>query len=182
MPVTKETGAGIPGTSWADTAASPGPPAIMGSWRRIGILVHPQPSRGGDIAFPCHPSPRRSTKSYRATIASLVPQTHSGQPGLIVSVCAGLSARPLEQPSLIVTSKSAEGRSGTMFATQISSGQPSLNQCEEVPTNQITRPAEPARYNRFISAQSDRPSCVGRRGIFGLTEPEFCVCENDSQA
>ena len=100
-------------------------------------------------------------------------QTHSGQPCLIVCVCAGLPARPLEQPSLIVTSKSAKAWSGKMFAIQISSGQPSLNLCEEVPTNQITRPAEPARFNRDNSAQSDQPSSVGRRGSPGLSEPEF---------
>ena len=99
--------------------------------------------------------------------------THSGQLSLIVCVCAGLPARPPERPSLIVSSKSAEARSVTTFAIQISSGQPSLNPCEEVPTNQITRPAEPARFNRVNSAQSDQPSSVGRRGSLGLSEPEF---------
>ena len=101
--------------------------------------------------------------------------THSGQLSLIVRVCAGLPARPAERRSLIVSSKSAGARSVKMFATQISSGQPSLNSCEEVPIDQITRPAEPAQINQVNIAQSDQPSSDGRRGSLGLSEPEF-VC------
>ena len=46
-PDDKESGAGIPGSSWAETAASPGPPAHMGGQRVFGTSASHQPSSGG---------------------------------------------------------------------------------------------------------------------------------------
>ena len=182
--MTKESGAGIPGTSWAVTAASPGPPAIMGGWRIIGTLVHHQPSRGGN-RIPVTSESTAFSQVISCHHRQSGAQTHSGQLSLFVCVCTGLSARPPKRRSPIVSSKSARARAVTMFATQISSGQPSLNSCVEVPIDQITRPA-PARRSLRESTKSTSLSRISHRPTEGEGHLDYqsriCVCVNDSQA
>ena len=179
--MTKESGAGIPGTSWAVTAASPGPLAIMGSWRIIGFLAHHQPSRERDIAFPCHPSHRRSIKSYRATIVG--PVLRSTRVNRAYWFACARDCPPGHGSSQAYSRHPSPRRQcqGQYLLPRSPRAYPDRIGGRRSQLNQITRPAEPARI-QLIHQRSVRSAIVRReKRNTWVIGSRICVSENDGQ-